>query len=98
MSFVHVCFKLVCQARTSWKASKSCGRASWHLEVSVVSMSAAVQAQASAPSLPIMPKWALIVGPHAHWVKGLFRYLREAGCTIIGNGSVSLLECYKDAS
>eukprot|EP00983_Pelagomonas_calceolata_P028804 902470-Pelagomonas_calceolata.AAC.1 len=38
------------------------------------------------------------VSPHALWVKGLFRYLGEAGCTIKGYVSVPLLECYKDAS
>eukprot|EP00983_Pelagomonas_calceolata_P072310 1151666-Pelagomonas_calceolata.AAC.1 len=37
------------------------------------------------------------VGPHAHWVKGLFRNLGEAGCTTRGYVSVPLLECYKHA-
>eukprot|EP00983_Pelagomonas_calceolata_P074151 1152439-Pelagomonas_calceolata.AAC.2 len=37
------------------------------------------------------------VGPRAHWGKGLFRNLGEAGCTISGYVSVPLLECYKNA-
>eukprot|EP00983_Pelagomonas_calceolata_P069562 1150406-Pelagomonas_calceolata.AAC.3 len=37
------------------------------------------------------------VGPHEHWVRGLFRDLKEAGCTISGYVSVPLLECNKNA-
>eukprot|EP00983_Pelagomonas_calceolata_P025309 793924-Pelagomonas_calceolata.AAC.2 len=33
------------------------------------------------------------VYPHAHWVKGLFRDLREAGCAITSYVSVLLSSC-----
>eukprot|EP00983_Pelagomonas_calceolata_P010036 325842-Pelagomonas_calceolata.AAC.1 len=36
------------------------------------------------------------VVPRAHWIKGLFRNLEEAGCTVRGNVNLPLLECYKD--
>eukprot|EP00983_Pelagomonas_calceolata_P026790 841078-Pelagomonas_calceolata.AAC.1 len=61
--------------------------------MSMVFERAAVRAQASAPSLPMMPEWALNsldelcmeVIPHPHMIKGLLRNLGEAGCTIGGN-------------
>ena len=34
--------------------------------------------------------------PHARWIKGWIRKLKEAGCTISGNFGLLLLECHKD--